>query len=126
MDFATLKHVNEEVNQLPYRSDADRYLTEDYWASIDKAGGDCEDYAIAKLRRFVTLGWPIENLKLATCYTEKAEYHAVLIVSMPAGDYMLDSRQLFPVELARLPELGYKPALIQTSGGQRGWSEWIA
>ena len=118
--------VNTTVNTLPYVADAQKYKLDDFWAAIDDVGsGDCEDYAIAKLRRLAGLGWPLEALHLACCYTETQEYHAVLVVDAPDGNaYMLDNRLEIPLDVGKLREAGYKPDIIQAVGGQRAWREW--
>jgi len=119
--------VHGEVNQLPYVGDANKYKLDDFWKSIDEAGsGDCEDYAIAKLRRLVVQGWPVEALHLACCYTEPPrEYHAVLVVDTPTGNaYLLDNRLDAPVDVGKLQELDYQPDIIQAVGGQKAWREW--
>lgn len=123
--MSQLEAVNEEVNRLPYKSDADRYRVPEFWASIDADGGDCEDYAIGKLNRLVVLGWPVAFLRLAMCFAETGEHHAVLIASLVQGDYMLDNRQPRVVPVADVvPVLGYRPESIQSRGGSREWVEW--
>ena len=119
--------VNAAVNLIPYVADAKQYRRADFWASIDEAGnGDCEDYALAKLRRLHgALGWPIEALHLACCYVETGEYHAVLVVNTPGGAYILDNRQETPVPVDRLTELKYQPDIIQAVGGQKEWKQWL-
>ena len=122
--FSDLGDVQEQVNRLPYRSDAERYGKEDFWSELDKDGGDCEDFAIAKYRRLLALGWPAESLRLACCYVETGEYHAVLIVSTSEGDFMLDNRKPHPVAASDIVGLcGYKSDMIQGSG--QTWVEWM-
>lgn len=82
--------VHRAVNRLPYRTDADRYGRAEWWAEIDAAGGDCEDFALAKRARLRALGWPAERLNLATCWLPSGEYHAVLLASDADGqDWVL-------------------------------------
>ena len=119
-----LARVQESVNRLPYVVDAVRYKQPDFWAQLNSEGGDCEDYAIAKLRALVGLGWPIEALHLACCSTELQEYHAVLIVETPEGTIMLDNRLPDNVKVEDLKIIGYIPDVIQTIGGQPEWREW--
>jgi predicted transglutaminase-like cysteine proteinase len=122
---AQMAQVNDEVNLLPYVGDAEKYRLPDFWTSIEDAGaGDCDDYAIGKLRRLAALGWPIEALHLACCYVETNEYHAVLVVETPQGSYMLDNRQPEPVPIGSLALLSYRPAVIQAVGGERAWRRW--
>jgi len=121
-DFNDLREVNEQVNRLGYTSDMEQYGKNDFWTSIVSTG-DCEDSAITKYRRLFNLGWPLKDLRLACCYVETGEYHAVLIVSTDEGDVMLDNRQPHPVPVALVSlVLGYKPDIIQGSG--QTWVEW--
>ena len=121
--LAILRTVNAGVNQLPYKADIPGF---DDWSPIDESGGDCDSYAVAKLRRLYAAGIPIESLRLACCYVETGEYHAVLIADLPEGAYMLDNRQPFPVPIKDVVSLlGYKPDRIQKVGGQREWVEWV-
>lgn len=124
MTLDQISAINERINRMPYASDAKRYASLDYWCQAGSEGGDCEDYAIAKLRRLVLNGFPIERFRLACCYVETGEYHAVLVVSLDDGDYMLDNRQQFPVPVSYLDRIGYKPHVIQKVGGKEGWAEW--
>ena len=118
-----LKLVNEEINRLLYKADLPGF---DDWSPIDERGGDCDSYSVAKLRRLYAEGLSIESLRLACCYVETGEYHAVLIVDLPEGAYMLDNRQPFPVPIKDVVSLlGYKPDRIQKVGGQREWVEWL-
>lgn len=125
MNIEDLADVNEEVNQLPYRSDASRYFTPEFWAAIDSSGGDCEDFAIGKLNRLVGKGWPIDHLRLACCYVETGEYHAILIVDTDQGPYVLDNRYPTPMTISELTVLGYICDKIQAVGGSRNWVKWF-
>jgi predicted transglutaminase-like cysteine proteinase len=55
--LSILNKINDEVNAIPYVSDQDMYGKADYWASPEEFyannGGDCEDFAIAKLKRML-------------------------------------------------------------------------
>lgn len=124
MNLADLDAVNDSVNLLPYVADPEAL---DDWSPITDAGGDCDSYAVAKLRRLVALGWPVERLRLACCYVETGEYHAVLLVSAPEGDLMLDNRQPRPVPAGDVVSLlGYRTDRIQRVGGTLDWVSWIA
>jgi predicted transglutaminase-like cysteine proteinase len=103
-----LRKVNNAVDSsMTYVSDPEHYSKPDYWEQADsvEAGGkgDCEDYALAKCRRLVALGWPREALRIATCWDEKGEYHAVLTVDTAEGTWVLDNRQLGILNFADLP-----------------------
>jgi len=90
-----LTAINTEVNSaVTYVDDATKYKRDDWWEdALDEGNeGDCEDYAIAKMRKLLAAGWPREQLKLGLCYTEKDEYHCVLVATLGNEDYVLDNR----------------------------------
>jgi predicted transglutaminase-like cysteine proteinase len=90
---AELTDVNRAVNDdVRYVSDAAAYGRADYWEPAEGAG-DCEDYALAKCRRLVALGWSRDSLRIACCWTEANEYHAVLTVDTDLGTFVLDNRR---------------------------------
>lgn len=120
MDDNDLWEVNEIVNQLPYQSDAHRYGQADFWERADGKGNDCEDYALGKLHRLLERGWPVEKLRLACCYVETGDYHAVLEVE----GLVLDNRYTFPMLFFELAGKGYRPDRIQRVGGSREWTDW--
>ncbi len=130
-DAADLQRVTDAVNALPYVSDPARYRSPEFWARIDAEGGDCEDFALGKLNRLSELGWPGSFLRLACCYVEPAvpppgNYHAVLVVRLPAGgERVLDNRWNHPCTLDELARIGYRPDVIQSSGGSLDWVQWL-
>lgn len=126
MRFEDLQEVQSEINeQIRYVSDSTQYSRNEQW-EIAETAGDCEDYALAKLHALLDRGWPIEQLKLATCWTENNEYHAVLIVdygqateSMFKIDrYVMDNRSdiVYPIYRS-----DYKWDKIQKEGGSQTW-----
>lgn len=117
MNDADLEQVNAAVNLLPYRSDASRYHTPEFWEAIDTLGGDCEDFALGKLNGLLLLKWPIIRLRMACCYVETGEYHAVLSVTTDTQETILDNRQTSPQSISDLMRVGYKPDRIQQYGG---------
>lgn len=120
-DIADLADVSAAVNLLPYKADPP---DDDNWSPIDDSGGDCDSYAVAKLHRLRALGWPIAALRLALCYVETGEYHAVLSVDTDDGERILDNRFSHPCTLDELARIGYKPDRIQIEGGSRTWVDW--
>ena len=127
--------VNAEVNALPYKADVPGA---DEWGDIDAAGGDCDNYAIGKLNRLVAEGFPIERLRLATCFVGRQainygsgkaagaapEAHVVLVVDAKDDHYALDNLQAEVVPVLALIGMGYALDCIQKEGGSREWVEW--
>ena len=110
MTFDDLITVNVKVNLLPYKAEVG-----DDWNPISEDGGDCDSYAMAKLHRLLDRGWPISALRLATCYVETGEYHAVLLADLNGQTWVLDNRYGHPAEFQLLP---YKWDKIQVAGTQ--------
>ena len=104
------REVQASVNRLPYRSDAVRFERPEFWAELDAAGGDCEDFALAKRAALLAQGADPASLHLALCWTETQEFHAVLVVDTERGSYVLDNRHAEPM---RKQDLGYRWHSIQ-------------
>jgi predicted transglutaminase-like cysteine proteinase len=124
-DYDVLKNINSEVNALPYIKDPIRYGLQEWWDRIDNKGGDCEDFALGKLNRLLKEGFKIEQLRMATCWVETGEYHAVLAVDLDNTQYVLDNRQPNVCTLEELDRIGYKPDRIQEVGGSTSWVKWL-
>jgi predicted transglutaminase-like cysteine proteinase len=66
--FNKLTLVNDFFNQFEYRSDADQIGRTDYWMTpvefIDKGGGDCEDYTIAKYFTLQAMGVARQKMRI--------------------------------------------------------------
>jgi predicted transglutaminase-like cysteine proteinase len=86
-----LLRINAEVNAavVPV-SDQDLYNTVEYWA-YPNGYGDCEDYALAKRRDLIALGWPPSTLLITVVRQTNGEGHAVLTVRTDRGDIILDN-----------------------------------
>lgn len=64
-----IKQVNAFFNRhIAFREDAQLWGTADYWATpletLGRAGGDCEDFTIAKYVTLKLIGVPIERMRL--------------------------------------------------------------
>lgn len=93
----TLQEANRRMNEkYAYLSDQEHYGDEDVWEDAADGSGDCEDYAIAKLRLLLAEGWPREAFKIGLCWVETGEYHAVLIATEDGEDWVLDNRHPEP------------------------------
>ena len=107
--FSLVEKINTEVNSsVVYRTDSSLYKKEDFWTVADNQG-DCEDYALAKRKLLIEMGYE-SSCRLATCWTETGEYHAVLVVTTEEGDYVLDNR--FPSPMKR-QDVFYRWHMIQ-------------
>ena len=91
-----LVRVNRFVNQFSYREDQANWGAFDYWAAPGEffaAGGDCEDYAIAKYYSLKSLGFPAEQMRILVLNdTKRRMAHAVLVVDIGPYELVLDSQ----------------------------------
>lgn len=120
--------VNFAVNSdVRYRVDMELYGRAEFWTVVRGMGeGDCDDYALTKRYRLLEAGVPLELLRLAVVFTETEEGrgrlrakrsgidtmgdHALLVVSAPNGDWLLDNRM--PL-LTPMSDTGYDLDRIQ-------------
>ncbi len=118
-NFKTLVAVNETINKtVKFQADIKTYNKFEYW-NVAKDVGDCEDYALAKMKMLLDSGVPVEKLLLATAWTENNEYHLVLLVDLDDKYYVLDSRT--NAVRAHDTIVGYRFNKRQYKGGGRDW-----
>lgn len=92
-----IDQANRWVNaHIAYASDLEVYGVADYWAGLAEAlargRGDCEDFAIAKMQLLAAAGTPMRDMYLTLVRDlRKQEDHAVLVVRVGEGAYVLDS-----------------------------------
>lgn len=89
--------ANRWINaHIAYASDIEVYGVADYWAGLAEAlahgRGDCEDFAIAKMQLLAAAGTPMRDMYLTLVRDlRRQEDHAVLVVRVGDGAYVLDS-----------------------------------
>lgn len=134
MKFSDLQEVNELVNnRVTFQDDAVTYGRSECWEVADRIG-DCDDYSLAKLRELLSMGWPIEKLRLATAWCEdNLGYHAVLVVADAldesngyVGNYVLDNRakdiyQPSAGFIQGMRQIKYNWDRVQSEGGSKTW-----
>lgn len=89
-----LWQVNERINKVKYVPDTINYGVSDYWAAPEefyRKGGDCEDYAIAKMSALHGYGIPLRELKMVLVTTKDGREHAMLSVRLNKKVYLLDN-----------------------------------
>lgn len=93
--------IQRDVNRkITYITDADKYPdleVPEYWEIIEerRGRGDCDDYVLTK-RALLREAFPDnhEAFRIATCWDETGEYHAVLMVDTDRGTFVLDNREI--------------------------------
>lgn len=86
--------------------DKRQYGEEEYWNFPDTGAGDCEDYVLAKMKRFhEKFGVPLNNMSIVhveiTPDQKDVGRHAILAVRTSDGDYLFDNQTnkvMFPFE----------------------------
>ena len=104
-----LKIINDYVNSFEYISDKQNYNQMEYWADIKEFysnnGGDCEDYAMAKMRLLLENGFEENEVYLvlgdiSTFATILSNYipfvevnneHVILLYNDEGKHYLLDN-----------------------------------
>jgi predicted transglutaminase-like cysteine proteinase len=115
--------VNSLVNNsIRYREDQSLYGQPDYWATpteiLERASGDCEDFAILKMTALIRLGVPAKSLSLVVLRDNRRNvFHAVLAVTTSAGSFILDNVRPKVAMDSALPN--YQP--LYSLSGTRAW-----
>lgn len=106
-EMRVIEMVNQAVNgSIRYMTDLEQYGESDRWvADPPSMRGDCEDYALTKLRRLTGQGFAASRLVVARVTTETGEAHAVLVVD---DDLVLDNRFAWTQSRAGLVAYGYR------------------
>lgn len=122
MKIEDLVEVQMKVNaEVVYEDDQITYNQPEYW-EIAQQVGDCEDYALRKLRELLARGWPIEKLRLAFCWVGTVgsnNGHGVLIAEFENDLYVLDNRYEGVYAVPDIDE--YVWHSCQEIGGSRRW-----
>jgi predicted transglutaminase-like cysteine proteinase len=87
--------VNALINAARWVSDDDNYGTSDHWATPGQflaRGGDCEDYAIAKLVSLARLGVSTDRMRVLVVHDQVRDLvHAVLAIEADGSPLLLDN-----------------------------------
>lgn len=105
----TIQKVHAEVmRRFIWAPDAETFGVPEHWTShadaVDKGQlfeDDCDGFALTCAELLLRRGVPREDVRIALCWTETGEYHAVCI----ASDMLLDNRQRWTIPWSKA---GYK------------------
>ena len=114
------REVNSSVNRrIRPQSDVALYGVTEKWTLPTAGRGDCEDYALLKMKLLLEQGVPARDLVLAMVVTEKYVPHIVLILRTEEADYFLDN-----MTDAMLPwyRSGYTVLSMQSPADKKQWS----
>jgi len=89
-----IEKVNNYINAIVPKYDAYNYRKEEYWATpfefLSNAGGDCEDYVIAKKYTLGLMGIPSEDMTFSVVKEKySGGYHMVLSLHVDKNNSFL-------------------------------------
>lgn len=117
-----VKKVNREVNRARPITDALQHGVDEYWSTLSKKGGDCEDYALTKKQKLVMLGVDPKTLLMATVLDKNKQVHAVLVWRTANGDFVLDN---LTNQVLLWNNTGYTFISIQNPNRPEQWARLI-
>lgn len=108
-----LRETNNFFNKLEYVEDAFLWGKKDYWATpyemLEKGGGDCEDFAIAKYLTLKHLGIAEEKLRITYVIAVQRDNTSHMVLTYyqypSAVPLVLDSLQTTILPATRRPDL---------------------
>jgi predicted transglutaminase-like cysteine proteinase len=118
-----IARINRQVNrEVLSFSDERQFGRNDYWA-VPRSGsgrmeGDCEDYVLRKRVELIEAGVPEGALSIAIARTRNAEFHAVLLIATPKGEFVLDNRSSW---ISRWYQVNYRWERRQVPGS-KAWA----
>lgn len=90
--WAQLQTVNFTLNHAKqYVTDLEQFGKVEFWEYISGKYGDCEDFALTKMRMLRALGWPLGSLDIGICRDHDGNGHAILIAHLDTGDFIADN-----------------------------------
>jgi len=110
--------INSQVNAaIEPVTDAAQYGVVERWTLPDTGRGDCEDFALLKKKLLIEAGVAASNLLMVVAKS-KGERHAMLILRLNDGDYVLDN--LSP-EIIAWANSAYTFLELQAPSEPSGW-----
>lgn len=116
--------INQSINAaLTYRTDEEMWGQPERWVlPLTQEGltyGDCEDYALEKRLALRAAGVPADRLRMATAWSRATGTHAVLILRLESGDYVLDNAT---PHIYNVADTAYRWDSLQTGDSLLQWS----
>lgn len=118
--LSAAREVNVEVNRrIRPQNDSTLYGVSERWTLPENGRGDCEDYALLKMRQLLDRGVPAERLLLAVVLNDSFAPHVVLVLRTDRADYFLDNMTDL---VAPWHETGYAVLTMQSPRDKSLWS----
>ncbi|HEX2255828.1 MAG TPA: transglutaminase-like cysteine peptidase [Afifellaceae bacterium] len=117
--FSLAHTINRRVNrEIGGQSDLKTYGVVEWWALPVNGKGDCEDYALLKMKRLIEAGVPASTLALAVVVGPMPDVHVVLVMRTARGDLVLDNRTS---RIKPWSATGYTFLKMQRPGNRAKW-----
>ncbi|MDM9626106.1 transglutaminase-like cysteine peptidase [Rhizobium sp. S152] len=122
--LSLLQSVNRQVNSsvTPAYDTATTGKAE-YWSLPINNKGDCEDYALLKLKTLLNAGFPANRLAMSVVIDHGGNNHVVLIARLSSGDYVLDNLSR---NIKQWGSTGYTFLATQNFNNKRAWQVTLA
>ncbi len=114
------RYVNRTVRPVEDRSDGGR---SDDWSLPVGNKGDCEDYALLKMKTLLDIGFPASKLALSVVLDRRGNNHLVLLARLKSGDYVLDN---LAYSVKPWQRTGYTFLASQNFKRKSGWQVTLA
>ena len=116
---ALARQVNARVNRSVRQVDDQvHHGVPEFWSLPDAGGGDCEDLVLLKKKMLLDAGVAADRLSVAVVLDRAGENHTVLLVSLAAGDIVLDS---LTGSVSPWSRTGYTFLARQLAGDKSRW-----
>ncbi|MBY4592984.1 MULTISPECIES: transglutaminase-like cysteine peptidase [Rhizobium] len=89
--IALLQKINRAVNLRIIPAEDRPPSHGDVWSLPVAGRGDCEDYALQKMKDLIEAGFPSNRLALSVVIGPHDQNHVVLIARTDGGDFVLDN-----------------------------------
>jgi predicted transglutaminase-like cysteine proteinase len=90
--MSMIKRINRQVNAaVTPATDFTTTRKAEYWSLPIANKGDCEDYALLKMKTLLHAGFPSNRLSMSVVIDRNGGNHVVLLARLESGDYVLDN-----------------------------------
>ena len=117
--FAEIDKLNRRVNaSVVAITDMDHWGVVDRWDYPFDGKGNCEDYALLKLKMLIEAGFPRQALLMTVVKDKQGDGHAVLTVKTTRGEFVLDN---LTDRVKPWADTGYKFVKRQSQEDPNSW-----
>jgi predicted transglutaminase-like cysteine proteinase len=119
-----LQQVNRQVNAaVTPATDMATSGKPEFWSLPINNRGDCEDYALLKLKTLLDAGFPSNKLSMSVVIDHAGGNHVVLLARLKSGDYVLDN---LSGRVKPWAGTGYTFLASQNFNNKRAWQVTLA